>query len=238
MSLGSWPLDEHVFLQQVLALLGPRSLLRVARVNSAFERMANDDYLWRPLTARLWEDKHILKGVDDPYPRIHATHEAYMSLRASKLKKLLRLREVPSAGAWEKREYAALAVGSSSARLSEHTPAIPRPFNTIWKSSFYVSLSDGHRGFALRENICSHKWEMYFKRGNLSMPQWITTFDPDGTMHSEFQGNQFRWTLEMISGEQYVRVGPYPPLLVSRLPRWGWRMENVHVWFIQTEDPR
>ena len=246
MSLGSLPVDEHVLLQQVLALLGPRSLLRLARVNSAFERMANDDFLWAPLTARLWANKHILKGLvlkntpTQPYTRIHCTKEAYMSLKAAKLKRLLRLRAVSCAGVWEKHEFAELGVGSSSARLSEHTPVLLRPFATIWKASFYVSLSDGRRGFARHEEICSHKWEMHFKRGNANTPPWISSFHPDGTLSSEPHnpGGQFQWTLEMIGGEQYVRVGPYPPLLVQRTPNWGWQMENIHVYFEQREDRR
>ena len=65
MSVGTLPLDGLELVQQVLSLLGPRSLLRLARVNSTLERLANDDYLWAPLTARLWAHKHVLKGQVD-----------------------------------------------------------------------------------------------------------------------------------------------------------------------------
>ena len=107
-----------------------------------------------------------------------------MSLKAAKLKRLLRLRNVSSAGVWEKCEFADLAVGSSSEKLAPRTPPIPRAFSNIWKASFYISLCDGHRGFATRDEICARKWEMHFKRG-LGSPPWISSFHPDGTLCSE-----------------------------------------------------
>ena len=242
MSLGTFTFDEQVLLHKVLTLLAPRSLLRVANVNKTFEHLANDDFLWKGLTAKLWSNKHIFKtqkGHICPFIKMYVTKSAYMSLKASELKWLLRQRRITSTGCWEKFEFVNLAMESSTSLLSPFTPKVPRPFRSVWKASFYMSLADGHRSFATDEDISTYKWEMYFKSG-IERPL-IGSFHPNGMLsypeHQDYDG-KIPWTLETRDSQQYVRVGPYPPLLVSRCPDWGWRMENVYVYFNQLQDKR
>ena len=236
--LGTFPFNEDIVLQHVLKCLGPRSLLKISCVNTLYERLTCDDFLWKSMTVLLWHNKQIVctgivkrpKPRTFPFSKIALVESGYKTLSALELKYILRQRNVDTRGCSEKREFIALATSSSELLLG-----IPRAFRDKWKASFYTSLGEGHRTRAIKADICTYKWAMTFKQ-NETAPEWISSFHQDMTLTSEPSMNQGRDMLWSFHGanHEYIRVAQYPPLLITRLEDWGWRMENEYVYFLRT----
>ena len=236
---------NDVLLQQVLSCLGPRSLLKIASINSIFEKLASDDYLWKDFTIQLWKNKAIVctgivirpKPRTYPYAKIVLTPTAYTTLSALELKYILRSRHVDVRGLCEKKEFVDLAVKSNKLKLGSGVPPLPRPLRDKWKCSFYLSLRDGHRARAIKEDICTYKWSMAFKQ-NQNAPEWESSFHPDWTISSTPDPNPNQTMTWCFYGEndEYIRVGQYPPLIITRLNDWSWRMENQYVFFLRTNE--
>jgi hypothetical protein len=55
--IGDFTFNEDLILQNILCLLGPKSLLKVVAINSLFERIASDNYLWEKFNLALWNCK-------------------------------------------------------------------------------------------------------------------------------------------------------------------------------------
>ena len=242
---GDLTMNEDLMLQKVLSLLGPRSLVKIANVNSIFESMANDDILWKDLLACLWQNKmRVCTGNElrpkvkmQPYRKIFLNELGYKTFSALQLKYILKERHVNVRGCNEKSEFINLALSSQSPVICQFsTQNIPRPFCNKWKASFYISLRDGHRTRAIKADICTYKWKMRFKN-NPAYPDWESSFHNDLTLTSVPNPNpgvNMTWCF-YGQNDEYVRVGQYPPLIISRLPDWGWRMENQYVYFFRTD---
>ncbi len=189
-----------------------------------------------------------------PYRKVLLDEPACYTLSAAELKYLLRARGVRLAGCFEKGDFVRKLLASQSAGACAPL-APPRPFSAKWRASFYMSLQDGKRNKAIVDDIIRYKWRMYFKMHQMpSEREWVTTFGRDGSV-SSLVGNQdpspgmsLRWTFwektyagtggEPADDEGVaIRVGQYPPLQLTRLPCWGWRMDNVHVFFVRTTEP-
>jgi hypothetical protein len=208
--------------------------------------MSSDDLLWQNLSKSLWRNKSIVctgnvtgsKVKMQPYKKIFLDALGYKSLSALQIKYILKERRIDVRGCSEKSEFVALALSSQSPVLGCSVPVIPRPFSSKWKASFYVSLADGHRTRAVKDDICSYTWRMTFKNNPDAYPDWESSFHSDMTLTSEPNPNpgvNMTWCF-YGSEDEYVRVGQYPPLIISRLPDWGWRMENQYVYFLRTND--
>ena len=245
--LGIFPFNEDVILQSILSCLGPRSLLRTVCINSVFERLSSDDLLWLPFVHKLWDNKSIVcigivkvpTSRTFPYHKIVLDADGYKTLKSKELKYILQQRKVDTRGCSEKQEFIALALDSSSLILGQGVAPIPRALRDKWKASFYVSLHDGHRTQAVKEDICTYKWAMTFK-SNANSPDWEASFHPDFSMESipdPQPGVDMTWCFHGAN-DAYIRVGQYPPLIISRLPDWGWVSSfcllNVWVLICQT----
>ena len=241
-TLGDFTFNEDVVLQHVLACLGPRSLLKVVCINTVFERLACDDLLWLPFIWRLWSNKHVVctglvykpKPRSFPFKKVVLTQSGYKTMKAAELKYILRQRKIIMAGCTEKKDFIELCVASNELSLGGNTLPLCREMRDKWKSSFYMSLRDGKRSKALKEDICMYKWSMEFK-SNQSAPAWESSFHPNNTLTSEpsfSRTGELSWCFS--GADEYITVGQYPPLLITRLPDWTWKMENQHVIFTRT----
>jgi len=241
--IGDFTFNEDLILQNILCLLGPKSLLKVVAINSLFERIASDNYLWEKFNLALWKGKQIIctgivkrpKPRTFPYSKICLSENGYKSLSALELKYILRERKVDVRGCSEKKEFIQLALESNNVTIGVDVEPIVRPFRDKWKASFYTSLRDGHRTRATKDDICTYTWAMTFKH-NPGAPKWTSSFHRNMTLTSEpsmNNGQNFDWCF-YGDHDEYIRVAQYPPLIITRLPDWGWRMENQYVYFERT----
>lgn len=127
-------------------------------------------------------------------------------------------------------------------------------FTDMWFGSYASSSLDAQRQVIAKDELCNpYGFDTYFKvleeevwdENNLS--QLIPYEGRPGIMlykHSVcyFDSNN-EFVMEMKEGESHhpmnlqwswnydclVQVGPYPHLVIARLPNWGWKLENVHV---------
>ena len=188
-----------------------------------------------------------------PFRKVLLSEAACFTLSAAELKYLLRARGVRLAGCFEKKDFVRKLLTSAAAGACAPL-APPRSFSAKWRASFYMSLRDGRREKAIADDIIRYKWRMYFKMHQMqSEREWVTTFGRDGSVSSlvgdqdPSPGMNMRWTFwRLAAGSQgepandegfAIRVGQYPPLQLTRLPCWGWRMENIHVFFVRTTEP-
>jgi len=88
--------------------------------------------------------------------------------------------------------------------------------------------------------LCCIKWSFHFKNHELDSDEgepiaWISEFKEDYTMTSMLHQQEMRWQFVDTQSGKCVQVEQYPPLRISRLFDGSWRMENMFVFFLQTE---
>jgi hypothetical protein len=124
----------------------------------------------------------------------------------------------------------------------------------LWYASYSASVFDSKRSDILDSELCSPRgWDTYFKidpadvndqdflenlvpfeddDSVLLYPHSICYFHENREFTMELKEADLRHTTGLKwnkDGERLVRVGPYPPLVVSRKEDWGWKLENLHV---------
>ena len=92
------------------------------------------------------------------------------------------------------------------------------------------------------KELCSIKWSFHFKNHELdqfdideSNQSWISIFHEDFTMTSALHNQLMTWNFVEYNGTTHIQVEQYPPLRQSRCADGSWRMENMYVFFLQTE---
>lgn len=127
-------------------------------------------------------------------------------------------------------------------------------YSDLWFGSFASSMLDAQRESITKEELCSpYGFDTFFKVleeevwDSNDLAQLIPYDGHSGIMlyqHSVcyFDPNNDEFVMELKDGEAHhpmnfqwqwnhnlVQVGPYPHLVITRLPDWGWKLENVHV---------
>jgi hypothetical protein len=115
---------------------------------------------------------------------------------------------------WETKQYK---------RLSAHREQEYQQLGKKWKILYAEAEADAQRNKPTLDEICDVKWKFQFIHSlHLSFP----VFKRDYTLHIDGRVLKWRWT---SSGG--IQVEQYPEARFSRLPDWGWQINNQYVVF-------
>mmetsp|Transcript_2698 Transcript_2698/g.4350 ORF Transcript_2698/g.4350 Transcript_2698/m.4350 type:complete len:162 (-) Transcript_2698:128-613(-) len=128
-----------------------------------------------------------------------------------------------------------------------------RRYSDLWFGCYASSVLDAQRQKITKEELCNpHGFDTYFKvledevwdagdvdqlipcegrPGIMLYQHSVCYFEPSNEFVMEMKHGETHHpvNLQWLWNGSLVQVGPYPHLVITRLPNWGWKLENVHV---------
>jgi len=232
---------------QIIDYLDHRDLLVVSAVYSAWNNIINnnnDNSVWKKFSDGVWEGKYNRPSSSS------TLLDRIKVLSMADLKK--QLQRVDTSRCLEKKEYQSMFLAHLLFNLRSVSPPSGhytryRCFYPQWsmkldeyKATYYHAHKDFRRIELFMSELCKIKWSFHFKSHDFdevddTEQSWTTEFNEDYTMISQLHQQVMKWKFVDTPNGRHIRVEQYPPLKPSRTSDGSWRMENMFVFFLQTE---
>jgi hypothetical protein len=242
-------LDEQV-MAKILSCGAASDVLAYAAVSMEWQAIARSDEIWLPLASALLDGK--LADSTPPSSATRLTPEA-LGRSPERVKELLAERlgvlPVELTRAWEQDE---------AVRLRYGLPWLLR-LPTLHLASYFCAKADAKRTWIWERELTERRFGFCFRfvrqreTGETRIGTFAETFHATCRFHADgkFESDDVQFAHRHPRGLQWIfvdgagareRLGvgpgypsravqilPFPPLIATRTPNWGWRLENEFV---------
>ena len=258
MNATSAVFDSFGLLEHIFSFMPVCDLLNASYISERWKEAARSDFLWKKACRLLWKGKWALSHITDEselplFWRSYLTTETIAGMNVEQIRAFYRH---PLLELNMENLGLSLHLEESMMQSAFHlymTNVRNLELRDLWFASYSSSVFDSTRADILDSELCSPRgFDTYFKidpndvtdtdflenlvpydySDVLLYPHSICYFmesqefamEPrDGNMRNS---TDLKWARTV---DRSVRVGPYPPLRVTRQQDWGWTLENMHV---------